>query len=254
MGWVPVPAPPAYHGQWRIEDIDPLTEDELKAILAAEDDLHEDWPESNPSMREGEDFAVRRAREAKKAAHANDGPHPTTEEEREERIRARVERAKGLKALGIEWKDPPEFDQRVQEWMTPEEVAHVERLKAEFKDKLHDEIEIAKEGAIEPANFPSESAIRHQAYPEISTPNVVPAPAPVAAPTDKGPSSAAKVGQWGALGLGGLVLGTMGGILLYKFIKGKLDEAKKPKKGKEPAKKVARMKRRHEREWVPSSD
>jgi hypothetical protein len=38
---------------------------------------------------------------------------------------------------------------------------------------------------------------------------------------------------------------------LYKFIKGKLDEAKKPKKGKEQAKKVARMKRRHEREWVP---
>lgn len=246
MGWVPMPAPPAYYEQWRVDDIEPLTEDELKAILAAEDDLHEDWPESNPSMREGEDYAVRRAREAKKVVHANDGPHPTAEEEREERIQARIERAKSLKALGIEWKDPPELDQRVQEWMTPEEVAHVEKIKSKFKEDLDKEIEVAKGGAIEPANFPSERAIRHQAYPELSTPKVVPEPAP-----HKGPSNAAKVGQWGALGVGGLVLGTMSGILLYKFIKGKLDEAKKAKKGKEQAKKVARMKRRHEREWVP---
>jgi hypothetical protein len=255
MGWVPTPAPQAYNGDWLVEDIEPLTEDELKAILATEDELHEDWPESNPSMREGEEYAVRRSREAKKAAHANDGPHPTAEEEREERIQARIERAKELKALGVEWKDPPEFDQRVEEWMTPEEVAQVEKIKAEFKEGLHKEIEVTKAGAIEPANFPSESEIRHQAYPELSTPNVVPAPAPTPAPgpvpQNKG-LLAAKIGQWGALGVGGLVLGTMTGIVLYKFIKGKLEEAKKPKKGKEPAKKVARMKRRHEREWVSS--
>ena len=56
----------------------------------------------------------------------------------------------------------------------------------------------------------------------------------------EGPSIAAKIASAGAFGLATLVLGTLGGIWLYKRIKERLDDKKKSAKGEVPGKRCVK--------------
>jgi hypothetical protein len=212
------PPPPPQVGGYPQDQTGPLTKWEVNAIVEAEMKRHLPTGSSNKSLRDGIDDAIKQANVAKTKwleAHPNDP-------ELAERIQSKIERAGDLKEHGL-GVDEPTFDERCNEWLRPDQLRVISDIKA--KDKPG----VARDA-----------------------PYVPHAPAAIEAPKDDGPSTAAKFGTAGAFGLATIVLASLGGIWLYKRIKERMDARKKSTTGNIAGKQS--VKRRHERDWVPSSD